>query len=51
MKLLDIDFTKENSKDTFYLALQKLISLGLNEDDARHMLEDLWYAVADEYGD
>ena len=29
MKLLDIEFTKESSKDTFYSVLLELISLGV----------------------
>jgi hypothetical protein len=48
---LDIEFTKDSSRDIFDRYYRELTSSGIEQAYVRNMLEDLWYAVADEYGD
>lgn len=48
---LDVKFTKSSSRDVFEKYYKQLISSGIDQAYVKNMLEELWYAVADEYGD
>ena len=48
---LDIDFYKPETEDTFIKVKMYLREIGCNEEGVNKILEELYYAVANEYGD
>lgn len=51
MVLDNIEFIKQGNKDQFLAARKRLLDLGMPKKEIEEILEDLFYAVADEYGD
>jgi hypothetical protein len=51
MILGNIEFIKQGNRDKFLTARKRLLDLGMSKNDTEELLEDLFWAVADEYGD
>jgi len=48
--MFDIEFWKSENEEKFADALKDLVEHGYSEQEAKEMLEGLYYAVASEYG-
>ena len=48
---LEIDFYKSDTKSFFDNAVRELRDKGMENEDIKELLEGLYYAVANEYGD
>jgi hypothetical protein len=51
MVLGNIEFVKQGNKDQFLIARKRLMELGMSRKETEELLEELFWAVADEYGD
>jgi 5-bromo-4-chloroindolyl phosphate hydrolysis protein len=51
MVLGNIEFIKQGNKDQFLTARKRLMELGMSRKETDEILEELFWAVADEYGD
>ena len=49
--LMEITWWREENQETFVDAAQKLLGKGLDEMVIATLLNDLFYAVSNEYGD